>query len=172
MPSYKRNAVVKSWTTLEDQIVILSSTGHFSELTLAQNFNVSVPYVKKVLSDPRAQVVLATVRDKIRENLVHSVEGELTYLASKAVQVLKVTLEAELPATHDAKPNQDKVALAVLKGMGYLGEEANKGGGGLQLSPEQHSSLLAAIEKSDRVAKMGLGEENGAVQEAEVEEDG
>jgi hypothetical protein len=165
----RKTSLTKGWTAIEDQIVILWSTGHFSETALAEKFNLPAPYVKQVLKDPRAETTRMLVRDRIRENLVQSVEGELTYLASKAVQVIKQTLEAEISPLHQAKGNQDKVALAVLKGMGYLGDGENRGAGGLQLSPEQHSALLKAIEKSDRVAQTTpFFPESGPVKDAEL----
>lgn len=151
MTQKKGKAMVRSWGAMEDQIVLLYATGHFTHKDLGNRFEIASDQVKRILGDPRAEEIRALAREKIREGLVRGVEDELPQLASYAVQCIKRTLMAEISPTHVAKANQDRVALKVLTGIGYLREDGTTPEGGITLSPEQHKSLIDAIDRSNRV---------------------
>lgn len=162
-----------SWPPWKDVLVLRAFSGQESLKALAREFKVPYRVAQRVIADPRAEELRIRTRERIRENIMDSVEDQLDESTRKAVEVIRRTLNAEITAFHPAKANQDRVALKVLEGRGFLSTDRGQGGG-LSMSEEQFDRLLAAIQKSDtasRVDPFSVREETPVVEAEVVEED-
>lgn len=149
--------VVRRWGPQEDQAVILYATGTITRPELARQFGWTEDRVANILADERANAIREDLREKVKEALLVDVKDQLPNLVQLSANVLRKTLQAEISPIHPAKANQDRVALAVLKGMGYLLEESGSGPqGGLTLSPEQHSALVAALDRANQAREIDV----------------
>lgn len=144
----------KSWTLRDDQIVLMSLMPNTTHQQIADMFGITRQAVSQKIADPRGQEIVEMARRRLRENLVEGIDGELDNLTRLAVRKLKVTLEADIAAVHGAKPNQDKVALSLLKGRGFLREEGKGAEGGIQMSPEQFGRLVEGMAKADEAQRI------------------
>lgn len=166
---------LSAWTVRHDQICLLRATGT-SERELAKTFNLARSTISNIVNDPRGQKIIELTRQKLRERIVEDVESQLDLATKASIKVLRRTLEADISPIHQAKANQDRVALKMLQGRGFLRTEQPGQGGGFQMAPEQFDRLVSAMAKADAAQGIdpfsSLGE---GVEEADfevVEDDG
>lgn len=139
-------------------------------------FGMTGANVSVIMKSPEAKEIITEARKRLREKLLESAEEQLDLQAKLAVKALQKTLEADLPATHKMKSNQDRVAVKVLQGRGLLraGPDAAKGGG-YQLSPEMYDRLERALNKADEAAGIdpfeGKPVIEGVIEEEEEKKD-
>ena len=139
-----------------------------SELAVAAGF--SENHCRRILGTDHAKQIVQAIRIRLRERLLEDVEAQLDVSTKLSIQVIRKTLEADIPATHKAKPNQDRVAIKLLQGRGILKNDIGAGGnGGFSMSPEQFDRMMGAIERSDKATAGDPFEGLSEVQEAEYE---
>lgn len=160
----------RQWPVRNDQIVALAAVGVPSR-DIAKQFGMSKGNVNRIVNDPRGQAMLTQLRQRWREKILEDIEGGLDVASKLAVKAVLKTLKADIPASKQAKANQDRVAIKILQGRGFLpGSDGSGDDGGLRMSDEQFGRLVGAIEKSSRVQEIDPFE--GRVLPAEVVEEG
>jgi len=148
----KRVNKVQKWPTRNDQIVLAVLAGA-TPADVARAFGMTRQNVAKILKSPMAQDVILAAKGKLREKLLEDIEDELDVMSKLALRKLRVTLDADITAVHKAKPNQDRVAMKLLEGRGFLRKERDDGGG-FHMSEEQFGKLIQAMEKADAVQEI------------------
>ena len=140
---------VQSWPLRNDEIV-LKVMADIPVVDVAKAYNMTPQNVTKIIRDPRAQEIIKLARSKFQEKLVQETEEKLGLLSKLSVDALKVTLEEEMEATAKAKPNQDRVAMKILEGRGFLKVDKS-GSTGLQVPVEIWDKLVDGLRKADEV---------------------
>lgn len=138
---------VKKWTLRNEQIIIMRMAGATQE-EIGKAFGISRKAVERIEKHPQAAIVEEEMRAALRERLLDDIESQLDQATRDSMKAIMVTVGAEMSAFHPAKSNQDRVALKVLEGRGYLGKEKNDEGS-VTLSSEQFSVLIEQMKKSD-----------------------
>ena len=141
------------WPIRNDQIVMMRISGATQD-EVAAAFGISKRQVRNIEQDPRAQEIVAQAKAKVQEKLIETMDEDLDLTAKLSLRVLRRTLEADINPIHQAKANQDRTAIALLRGRGFLSKDGESNQQGFQMSTEQSDKLLAAIAKSDRAAKV------------------
>ena len=163
--------MAQSWSLRNDQIVLLALSGTMNQRELGEAFGISHQQISQILRDPRAEEIITVARTKLQESLVESIEDQLDLASQAAVRVIKRTLEADIAPKHRAKPNQDRVAIATLRGRGFLKEEGKGGDSSFQVPADQFEAFVKALKKADAASEIDpfAGQE---VLEAEIVEIG
>ena len=162
--------LAQDWPLRNDQIVLMA-LGGVKQREIGEVFGLSHQQISLIIRDDRAKEIIEITRAKLRKNLTKGIEDELTLMAQASLKVLKKTLDADMGATHRAKPNQDRVAVAILRGRGFLREEGREEGSALQVPEEQFAKFMEAMQKAGRVREIDPFE-GQEVLEAEVVEVG
>lgn len=144
----------EGWSARNDHIVLLYELAGLTQKEIGDRFGLSPQTISGIINDPRAAEIKETARKELRQRILNTVEDELTAMQKLSVKVLKKTLEADISPIHGAKPNQDRVALDLLKGMGFLSKEQERDGGGLTMTNEQFERFMEGIQKSDEAAQV------------------
>lgn len=153
------------WSLRNDQIVLLVVAGT-PHSEIAKQFGLTRQRVTQIMATAKAKEMVAQYRQRLQEHLLSSIEGQLDESAKLAAKAIKKTLEADISAFHKAKSNQDRVAIKLLEGKGFLNKKEERADdAAMQVTNEQFNKLMAAISKSDEAAKI-------RVVEAEVIEEG
>lgn len=158
---------LSTWSARNDMIVMMAFSGHYTNGQIGEKFGITAAQVGNIVNDPRAKEVLDIARHRLREKLMEDIEDQLDLTAKASLKVLKRTIKANISPMHKAKINQDRVALKLLQGRGFLSTEARREEEGTKMSDDQFNALVAAIEKSDRAKQIPVLEDL----EAEVVED-
>jgi len=141
------------WPAWKDQVVLWSLGGRTQaeivEILAAGGRKITRQGISKIINDPRAEEVIKIYRAKLREGLMETIHDELDVASQLALKAIKRTLEADIAPIHKAKPNQDKVALKVLAGRGFLREESRTSEQGLHVPPDAFSRLVDAMDRAD-----------------------
>lgn len=163
--------LAQDWPLRNDQIVMMA-LGGMKQRAIAEQFDISHQAVSVIIRHPKAEEIIRIAKAKLQEKLVETIDEKLGLTARLAVKVIKKTLDADISPIHKAKANQDRVAIALLRGRGYLRQEGQDGAGGFQVSPEQFDKLTTAMRKSDEAQQIqpleGRDVEEGKVIDAEV----
>lgn len=146
--------LAQSWSLRNDQIVLLALSGTMNQRELGEAFGISHQQISNILSDPRAEEIITVARTKLQEHLVKDIEDQLDLASQAAVRVIKRTLDADIAPKHRAKSNQDRVAIATLRGRGYLKEEGKGGDSGFQVPAEQFNAFMEAMKKADKAQEI------------------
>ncbi len=150
MPKSRVRNSVSSWPLRNDQIVLrVLAVGRIK--TVAEEFGLSVQQITNICKDPRGEEIIRAARERLREKLLENIEDQLDVAAKASLEVIKKTLDADIGVFHKAKANQDRVALKILGGRGFLRGDDRVDGGGTQLSEEQFGRLVKAMKASDEV---------------------
>lgn len=134
------------WSPQFEQVVLLYVTG-MPVSTIAKKFKLRASHVEEILAHEKARDIIESARRKLREKIQEDIGADLDNISKLATQRLRETLEASIPPLHRAKINQDRVALQILEGRGFLNESPGRLGG-IRISPEQLTKLVAAMEKA------------------------
>lgn len=162
----KTRNLVSTWPLRNDQIVLrVLATGSLKDV--AKEFSLTAQQISVICNDPRGEEIIRAARERLREKLLEGIEDQLDVAAQASLKVLQRTLKADISPMHKAKPNQDRVALKILGGRGFLHGDPQGDGGGTQLSEEQFSRLVSAMKASDAVRGIDPFEKV-EVQEAEI----
>ena len=148
---------VQEWPIRNDDIVLKVLAGVPVKI-VADAYKMTPQNVSKICNNPKAAEIVKLARAKFQEKLVQSNEEKLGLLSNMAVDRLKTTLETDLPATAKAKPNQDRVALKILEGRGFLKVDKS-GSAGLQVPMEVWDKLMDGLKKSDEAMQIDPFEE-------------
>ena len=162
------NNLAQDWPLRNDQIVLLV-LGGMKQKEVAKEYNLTPQAVSKIIRDPRAEEVLTHARDAILEKMLSGMDDQMTHSARLAIKCVRRTLEADIGPTHKAKGNQDRVAIAMLRGRGFLSQETNEGERNFLISPAQFERLVGAMEKSDEAKKINPFESIPEAEAVEVE---
>ena len=162
------NNLAQDWPLRNDQIVLLV-LGGMKQKEVAKEYNLTPQAVSKIIRDPRAEEVLTHARDAVLEKMLSGMDDQMTHAARLAIKCVRRTLEADITPTHKAKGNQDRVAVAVLRGRGFLSQETNEGERSFLISPAQFERLVGAMEKSDEAKKINPFESIPEAEAVEVE---
>lgn len=154
----------------EQIIMFVLANPQMSYDEIGEVFGMSKANVSAIMKSDDAKEIIQIARNRLREKLLEGVEGQLDLAAQAAVKVLKRTLDADISPVHKAKANQDRTAVAVLRGRGILKTEATTPNSGYQLSPEQMGRLERALNKADQAAQIDPFEGQTVI-EAEVVDD-
>lgn len=151
-----------------DQIVLrVLATGSLKDV--AKEFELTAQQISVICNDPRGEEILRAARERVREKLLEGIEDQLDVAAKASLAVIKKTLDADIHPFHKAKPNQDRVALKVLGGRGFLRGDPQGDGAGYQISEDQFSRLVKAMQASDKVREIDpFKKEEEIIVEAEV----
>lgn len=157
------------WSIRHDRVAMLYAAGvPIVEISKAVGFVVKT--CQRIVDSEHGQKIVQTIRARLRERLLEDVEAQLDVTTKLSIQVIRRTLEADIPATHKAKPNQDRVAIKLLQGRGILKNDiGGSGTGGFSMSPEQFDRMMGAIGRSDQATAGDPFEGLDEVQEAEFE---
>ena len=156
------------WPLRNDQIV-LSVLGGRDREEVAEEHGLTHQQISNIVNDPRAQEIISAARARIKEVLLEDIEDQLDLSAQLSLKVIRRTLEADISPVHKAKSNQDRVALKLLAGRGFLRTESRDGEQGLQMSADQHKRLLEGMEKAMRVRAIDPFEDKEiVVEDAEI----
>lgn len=147
------SSALENWPLRNDQIVLAMLGGRKTK-EVAEEFGLSLGTISNIMAHPKAKEIIALARNKLREKLMEDMEDQLDLASKLSLKVIKRTLEADIAPVHKAKSNQDRVALKVLTGRGFLRAEDRSGDGGLQMTGEQHGRLMEGIEKAARVSNI------------------
>ena len=157
---------IQSWPLRNDRIVLMVLAG-MPVKEVAKSFGLSQQMISIIVADPRAEEIGRIARARLQEKLIDTIEEELDQMARMATEKLKATLQADIGAVHKAKPNQDRVAVKILEGRGFLKKERGATGG-LQIPKELYGKLVEAMEKANKAAEIDPFDDED-VQEAEFE---
>ena len=141
--------LAQEWPLRNDQIVLLALSGTMTQEEIGEIFGMTRQNVALILKHDRAKEIIQIARARLRENLVDTIEGELDLASRAAVEVIKRTLNADISPVHKAKPNQDRVAVALLRGRGFMREEGKGAEGGLQVPADQFANFVESLRKAD-----------------------
>jgi hypothetical protein len=170
MSKKKSKAVEKPWPLWKDQVVLFYMSGMTQEEVATHmsgiGHKMTRQSVSNILKDPRAGEIIAAARSKFKEVLIEGIGDELDVASKLALKAIKKTLEAEIHPIHQAKANQDRVALKVLSGRGFLREDSRNEDAGLQVPPDQFERLVKAMERSNRAREQNPYED---YEDAEIE---
>ena len=131
--------LAQEWPVRNDQIVLLLLGG------MTQ---------KEFANDSRALEVITAAREAITEKLLSDMDDQMTHAARLAIKSVRRTLEADISPVHKAKGNQDRVAVAVLRGRGFLTQENNEGEKSFVVTPAQFDRLVGSLAKADEAKKI------------------
>ena len=162
------NNLAQNWPVRNDQIVLLL-LGGMTQQEVADQYKLTRQAVSKIARDPRAAEIITHAREAITEKLLADMDDQMTHAARLAIKCIRRTLEADITPTHKAKGNQDRVAVAMLRGRGFLSQETNEGERSFLISPAQFDRLVGAMEKSDEAKKINPFEVIPEVEAVEVE---
>lgn len=140
-------APTQKWGPKHDQVVFLHCLG-YDNILIAAELGIGKMYVSKLLRDPQAQRKILEFRKKTQKNLIEGVEGRLLRLADESVKRLEETMGEQFELGTRAKEHQDKTALSLLRGTGFLKSEVVKEKQVDSLTTEQANLLQSAINKS------------------------
>lgn len=140
-------APTQKWGPKHDQVVFLHCLG-YDNILIAAELGIGKMYVSKLLRDPIAQRKILEFRRKTQQKLIDGVEGRLLRLADESVKRLEETMEEAFEPGTRAKEHQDKTALALLRGTGFLKSEVVKEKEVNTLTKDQAELLHSAISKS------------------------
>jgi len=162
----------QDWPLRNDQIVLLVLSGA-SQAAAGRTFDISRQAVGKILNDPRAKDIIRQARQKLHDRILESMDDQLDLASKLSLVKLKQTLDADISPYHKAKSNQDRVALKILAGRGFLPGDSRTEEGGLLMSGDQFAKLVSAMSKSDQAKQIDpfKVEENEIIVEAEVVEE-
>jgi len=142
------------WPLWKERVVILYMSG-MTQQQVADHMEslghkLTRQAVSAIVRDPRAEELVEAAKAKFRETLITTIGEELDTASQLAVRAIKRTLEAEIHPIHQAKANQDRVAMKLLTGRGFLREDGHGEEAGYRIPPEQFGKLVKALEKSNR----------------------
>ncbi len=161
----KTTNLAQSWPVRNDMIVLML-LGGATQKDVAEQFKLTKQHISKIANDPRAEAVIQQAREKITENLLGDMEEQLDLSSRLSAKVLNRTLNADISPVHKAKGNQDRVAVAILRGRGFLSQE-DRADQGLKISPVQFDRIAKALAKADEAQKI---DPFAGIPEAEVVE--
>jgi hypothetical protein len=175
MSAAEDKAIERAWPLWKEQAVFLVLAGNTQQevvdILSKQGINVTRQAISAMMKTDEAKSLVRVVKEKFRENLLESIEDQLDAAAKLALRSVKRTLSAEISPTHKAKPNQDRVAIKVLQGRGFLSVESETKNIAPQVPPEIWGKLVGALEKSARVGDVDVFANSGPVVEAEIIEE-
>lgn len=165
--------VVKNWGPKHELCVAL----HIAD---KRNYEIAVilgwtkEYVSMVLNMPQAQAEIRRAILKIREISGAEVEGRVQQHAETAVKRVGETLDAEFLVGTRSKEHQDRTALKILEGTGYLPGKKDEERGGIseKLTAPLVEKLAASLELAAKAKMLANKEEEPVDADFEVLEDG
>lgn len=112
--------------------------------------------VSQVLSDPQAIAVIQRVKNSMRLKMEEDIEDKLVVLASESVDRIAETITHEFLPGSDEHEHQDRVAIKVLQGTGFLKKESPEGGGKTREVPSTRllERLASALEKANTAVEL------------------
>ena len=149
----KTSNLAQVWPVRNDQIVLLLLAG-MPQKEVAAQFEMTRQMISRIANDPRAEEIIRSAREAISEKLLDGIEDELDAATRLSMKVIRRTLDADISPVHKAKANQDRVAVSVLRGRGYLSQEGRSEEGGFKVSPAQFDRLVGALAKADAAKKI------------------
>lgn len=169
MGNANNNRPELAWPLRNDQIVLMA-LGGTSHKDIAAAHNITPQMVSKIVNDPRADEIVRIAKQKLRERIFTGMEENLDLAAKAALKVIQKTLDAEISPTHKAKANQDRVAIKMLQGRGFLGVERGEDSG-FKMSPEQFGRLEKALQKADAASEIEIRDAEYTIVDDEEDEE-
>lgn len=136
---------------MHEQIILL----HLANLKnndIAEALGCSEQTVSNILGDEKAMELIAAGVENIRRNLTTKIDNKLLMLASKSIDNLEKTVNADIPVRHRAKIHQDKIGVDLLKMLGY--GEQQKEETKNNITPELANRLTNALERAEKVREI------------------
>ena len=149
-------------------MIVLMLLGGAKQKEVAKEFGLSRQRISKIAEDPRAEAVIQKARESITDKLLGDIDDQLDLASRLSMKVIRRTLAADISPTHKAKGNQDRVAVSILRGRGFLSKDGESGEKGFQITPAQFDRLTEALAKADEAKKIDPFE---GIQEAVVVEE-
>ena len=143
----KANNLAQAWPVRNDQIVLMLLAGA-KQKDVAKEFSLTRQMVSRIANDPRAEEIIRVARETITNNLLSGIEEQLDLATKLSMKVVRRTLDADIHPAHKAKANQDRVAISILRGRGFLSQESSEDTG-LKISNTQFDRIEAALAKAD-----------------------
>lgn len=165
----EKQAVV-TWKPIHEQVVMLHLAGYINT-EIAEITGYTPTRVAALLLDPRARELIEEGRKAVVEKLLDNIDGRLVQLATRSLDNLEKTVNADIAVKHRAKVHQDKVGMKLLEMIGYGGSNNRQGvsGGGdptgNALPVEVAERLTRALERSERVQQIDIKQKEVSVVE-------
>ncbi len=153
MAKHAKKSALTDWPLRNDQIV-LSVLGGRKQREVAEEHGLTHQQISNIIRHPKAEEIIAIARNKLRDKLLGEMEDKMDLAAQASLKVLQKTLNADISPVHKAKSNQDRVALKILSGRGFLRAEERGEDGGLQMTGDQHKRLMEGLAKASRVRQI------------------
>ena len=167
----KATNTAQVWPVRNDQIVLML-LGGMTQAAVGREYNLSRQAIAKIAKDPRAEEIIQRARETITEKLLGDMDEQLDLASRLSMKVIRRTLNADISPTHKAKGNQDRVAVSILRGRGFLSRESETGEKGFMITPAQFDRLTEALSKADAAKKIDPFAEIPEVQVVEEDSDG
>ena len=143
----------ETWAEKHDAIVYEHLRG-LGDSDIAKRFGLSMKQVRAVLARPEALAIESAFRQQIAEKISDSVGERLIHATTRAVEVIEQTLEEDLTPGTAAKAHQDRVAIKVLEGQGFLTKDGEASRAGESLTPHDVNRLVEALTKADESKRL------------------
>lgn len=147
-----RTHQVQTFKPKHDQIVMLHLAG-YDNREIKEMTGICETTVSSILNHPQALALIEAGRQRMRENLLQSIDDRLLGLASRSVENLEKTLNSVPKLGTTQKRHQDRVSLDVLGMIGYGKPKANENSG-RALSDAMAEKLSNALEKAQKVQEI------------------
>ncbi len=135
-------------------MIVLMLLGGAKQADVAKEFGLTRQAVSKIAKDPRAEEVIRQARETITDKLLGDIDDQLDLASRLSMKVIRRTLAADISPTHKAKGNQDRVAVSILRGRGFLSKDGESGEQGFHITPAQFDRLTEALAKADAAKKI------------------
>lgn len=147
-------APLQQWNVRYDQVLALRLAGHDIE-TIAQLTSYSPGHVRRILDDPRARQAFKLMRQRMMGTVLKEISEQLVSLAPQAVENLRKTIEADIPALAKGKKHQDDVSFELLSRVGFGKKDSNGDEDKANKIPKELADkLVRAIEQSDKAREI------------------
>jgi hypothetical protein len=137
--------VAEDWSEQQEAIALLYAKG--SEIdVIASALGLPKAVVASVLEDPRAIQTVQYFRAEVAKVLGEKVAPKLEALAFRAAQRIEETLDHTFVAGSQAKHHQDRLAMKLLEGKGFL--KAQEGETGETITRRDLEKFEASMRKA------------------------
>jgi len=161
---------LKNWKPRHENVVMLH-LGGWNNIAIANYTRMTPERIYQILQTPQAQALIASQMDRIRERFGSDVSDKLLKLTEISVNRVSETLEQDFIPGTDAKKHQDKVALEIMKGKGFLnGADPSAVNHEQKVSVSLLEKFTNALERANEAKSLHTGDNDSeAIEEASFE---
>lgn len=135
---------------IHDYMLLLHMAGR-TNVEVAETLGVTPTRVSQVLRSDWAKKRIEHLQQNVQQNLMGSIDAQLTSLAHRSLENIRKTVEAPISVLHPMKKHQDKIGMELLQGVGFLRGADRDDNGKLTFGEDAAARLSKAIERANNI---------------------